>query len=284
MASPRRATHSEAPTETYLRLATTSKAAKVAQGLVSGRYLVGEAGSSPGHRWVVPSAALDDELVIVEPEGEESASTEHALGGLVLALEGGAITSAVSEAALRSFLRAVEHSGADIELVLDSVASALEQAPKGGALTQGEADFVEKFGGLSDSGGERFSELIAAQAAKDARAFLGTEEVASLLGISDSRVRHRRLAGDIIAYRSGRDLRFPRWQFAPTGKGTQMLPHATQVAKAAESMHPAELAGRMTTPQRSLILNGNPVTPAQWLAEGGPIEHAVETILDDQAW
>lgn len=95
---------------------------------------------------------------------------------------------------------------------------------------------------------------------------LSVREVAELLGVSDSRIRQRAVGRSLLVIRATEGLRFPRFQFPDNAE----LPGWDQVAPhfPAEA-HPVGVARFMQTPVVDLEIEGQPVTPIQWLAEGG---------------
>jgi len=98
-------------------------------------------------------------------------------------------------------------------------------------------------------------------------------------------VRHRAGARILETTKFGRELRYPLWQFVPgTGK-TELLPHLTEIRAAIRpDVHPAEVAALMTTPQESLTIRGEWVTPREWLRTGGAVEPVIELLQSDYAW
>lgn len=193
------------------------------------------------------------------------------------------------DAAFDRFSVVASRVGADPATILDYIAEKLEaEAPAHGAtLPESERRYIEQFGGLrSRSAAEAaFGDLVARQAGIDATRFESTKGVASLLRIDESRVRHRRGAGDLIAYRMGRDLKYPLWQLVAGPDGFVPLPGLRRLASALPpNMHPAEIAGRMSTPQAELRINGQSVSPRDWLIAGGEPDALREVFEDEHTW
>lgn len=106
---------------------------------------------------------------------------------------------------------------------------------------------------------------------------LDASEVAEALGVSDSRVRQKRLAGELWALRTGDGWVYPVLQFE-TIDDNQMrqIRGFTQVFKALPAdLHPVAVEGFFRTPQPNLFLD-RPLTPLEWLKSGADIETAVE--------
>jgi hypothetical protein len=188
-----------------------------------------------------------------------------------------------------AFSRATQDAGVNPTEVLQAVTATLAARGEGSLLPEGEAAFLQQVGDLAEGdtpeSARRYSQLVAEQSARDAARFISTDEVADLLGIDPSRVRHRRRAGDLIAHKTARDLRFPMWQFMVTGEGNAPLPGIHRLAESVPAaIHPAELAGIMTTPQPRLSVSGEPRTPHDWLASGGATDAVIELLEDDIEW
>ena len=194
-----------------------------------------------------------------------------------------------TQAAFDKFSATAARIGADPALILDFITDRLqdETPARQGLLPDAEARYIEQFAGLNTAAAIRpsFGEIVARQAAIDATRFATTHEVAKILGIDESRVRHRRGAGDLIAHKLGRGLRYPLWQFTPGQPHSVPLPGlAKLVAILPPQMHPAEIAGRMLTPQAELMIGGRPVSPREWLIAGGQMDAMQEVFDDDQPW
>jgi hypothetical protein len=95
---------------------------------------------------------------------------------------------------------------------------------------------------------------------------LSMADVADLLGVDQSRVRHRIADGALYPVRVGRANRLPAWQFAE-GRALDALRDV--LAALPDDLHPLEVAGFFTTPQPELTLNGTSTSPREWLAAGG---------------
>lgn len=103
------------------------------------------------------------------------------------------------------------------------------------------------------------------------------EEVATGLGIGASRVRQKRLAGELWAIRDGQTWVFPVMQFETGDNGgpTRQVRGLEQVLKALpRDLHPVAVAGFLRTPQAELF-HDRPLPPIEWLRAGGDIDRAV---------
>ncbi|EHK87052.1 hypothetical protein SZMC14600_12333 [Saccharomonospora azurea SZMC 14600] len=98
-------------------------------------------------------------------------------------------------------------------------------------------------------------------------------EAASLLGVDDSRIRHRLKEGRLTGWKAQGGWRLPAWQFTPSG----VLPGLDVVLRSVPEDQPAlVVAAFMSTPQTELVINGRPATPRQWLLAGGDPEYVAE--------
>ena len=113
----------------------------------------------------------------------------------------------------------------------------------------------------------------AVQAACTLARSLSTRQVATLLGRTTTTIT--RAAGrTLYAYREGRSLRFPTWQFH---EGRPIPGLATVVPALHEGLTPATIEARMTTSDPELL---DGATPAQWLIAGGDPAAVVQQLSD----
>jgi hypothetical protein len=150
--------------------------------------------------------------------------------------------------------------------------------PWAASLTEDEArlldgaDFAEDRDAFVAAGAE-----IAGQRAHLAVTAFTTEEVATGLGVSASRVRQKRLAGELWAIADGQSWLFPVLQFETGDNGgpTRQVRGLDRVFKALpDDLHPVAVAGFLRTPQLDLF-HGRAMTPVQWLRDGGDVDQAV---------
>jgi excisionase family DNA binding protein len=93
-------------------------------------------------------------------------------------------------------------------------------------------------------------------------------EVAKVIGVDTSRVRHRLAAGRLSGWKDRGGWRLPAWQFTKAG----VLPGLEVVlGSVPDDQPPLVVAAFIATPQPDLLLDGEPATPRQWLlATGDP--------------
>lgn len=135
-----------------------------------------------------------------------------------------------------------------------------------------DADFVEDRDAFVAAGAE-----IAGHTAHLAVTAFTADEVGTGLGISASRVRQKRLAGELWAIPDGHTWVFPVLQFETDDNGapTRQVRGLDRVFKALPAdLHPVAVAGFLRTPQPDLF-HGRPLTPVEWLRDGGDVNQAV---------
>ena len=94
---------------------------------------------------------------------------------------------------------------------------------------------------------------------------LSVGRVAELLGVDPSRIRHRLAERSIYGIRLRSGWRIPVFQF----EGGQLLPGIDLVLPSLpEDMHPLEMVGWFTTPNPDLVMDGEAVSPRDWLHLG----------------
>lgn len=97
---------------------------------------------------------------------------------------------------------------------------------------------------------------------------LTATEAASLLNVSDSRVRQLISSGGVVTIPNSDGHLLPAWQFA----GGRLVPGLPDLIEAIDDVHPLTLASFMTLPDVDLEVEGQPVSPLQWLLGGGDVE------------
>jgi hypothetical protein len=183
---------------------------------------------------------------------------------------------------------AARDQGRDAEtfraLMAESMRLLGERHPRGSALTADRARYLVASGAYTQEQIDRAEEAIASGALTELEQTgrlrgvtesLSTGEVAALLGVDTSRVRHRQAAGLLYSFLVGRHRRYPSWQF--TDRDPKVLPHLPALVAfigAADLQH-GTVTGVMATPQESLVApsrgadaHDTRMTPAEWLAEG----------------
>lgn len=164
------------------------------------------------------------------------------------------------------------------------------QAPPDAAasrLTTAEEQVLHEHGGIGESLGD--DETVRAAVLRSAssnlaaltRESLSVEQVAKLLFVDASRVRHRVRDRALYAFKIGAALRLPTWQLDEH----EPIPGLRAVLAALPAdLHPLEVVGFMTTPDPDLEVAEEPLTPREWLVGGGDIRAVVELIEHADAW
>lgn len=101
-----------------------------------------------------------------------------------------------------------------------------------------------------------------------------TREVATALGVNDSRVRQRRIARTLWAIDNNGSWVFPVLQFEsdPRIGATGQIRGLDQVLSALpRDLHPVAVAGFLRTSHPDLALDDCPRTPLEWLRSGGDV-------------
>lgn len=105
---------------------------------------------------------------------------------------------------------------------------------------------------------------------------LSVEDAAALLKVSAGRVRQRLASGELVAVRGpGGSSVVPRWQI---GDGRVVPALDVVLADVAPDVHPLTLARYMASPNPDLLLEDEPVSPAEWLLSGGQPEPVTELL------
>jgi hypothetical protein len=109
-------------------------------------------------------------------------------------------------------------------------------------------------------------------------------EVADLLGVSDSRVRQRRADRTLWAIEDAGGWVFPALQFEDVDGRRRQIRHLDQVLPAIPTdIHPLAVARLLSSSQPDLVVDAHPVSPLQWLRDGGDLR-AVRKIVDAADW
>ncbi|MBU8820395.1 helix-turn-helix domain-containing protein [Mycolicibacterium goodii] len=151
------------------------------------------------------------------------------------------------------------------------------QQPRAAALTDAEAhlldraDFTEDYEVLASVGIG-----TAGSAARLGVTAFTVNEVAVGLGVSVSRIRQKRLAKELWAINVADQWLYPALQFETGPDGpVRQVPGLNKVFQALPAgLHPVAVAGFLSTQQPALF-RGRPMTPLQWLREGGAVHDVV---------
>lgn len=206
---------------------------------------------------------------------------------------------AASDEVSKGVAALLEAAGGDQEQVLallrETTRAVEERRVRPDSMTQAQADFLVKSGSMTaEELAEDDAEVARGDLAEAERQTelepiiqsIGTVEAGELLGIDETRVRHRKGKGLLYAFKSDQSLRFPLWQFvdAPNPK-QRVLPGLSAVVKSIpETMHPASVLGFMTTPQDDLLVDDEAVTPIEWLTGGGDPKEVVDLLSERDRW
>lgn len=186
----------------------------------------------------------------------------------------------------RGILRSVEELHSEAQRMLDAMLITL---PVGRGRKQPERGFTERELSVLREGGltfdaSRYGEQISSTASKHAAILassLTVREVASLLGVSEGRIRQKISAGSLYAVRvQGGERRLPRFQFSERGAIAGMEEVMREVS---EGVHPVALQNFFLSPNPDLHLDAEeeiPITPRDWLLSGGSPE-AVAVLARD---
>jgi hypothetical protein len=113
-------------------------------------------------------------------------------------------------------------------------------------------------------------------------------EVASGVGVKESRIRQRRLARTLWAVDINRAWVYPAVQFdLDTVNGRRTLKQVRgleQILPALPTdLHPTAVAGFLLTPQQELRIDNRPCTVRDWLHSGGTVD-AVLRLIEIEEW
>lgn len=132
------------------------------------------------------------------------------------------------------------------------------------------SEFLKNYGGIPEiaTPAQVQAAAVARQAVTTAQS-LTTNQVARLLGVDSSRVRHRILQGRLYAVPGGtRQRRLPSWQFA----NSEVLPGLPELLAALPTdLHPVEIAGFMLARHPELGVADRTVSPRDWLLHQGDV-------------
>lgn len=146
------------------------------------------------------------------------------------------------------------------------------------SLTHAEEDALREAGSLqhampawADRASTR-TELWLMQVLSDA---LSVKDAAGLLGVTEGRVRQRLTARTLLGVERSGGWLLPRFQFSETSE----LPGLAEVLPAfPRDSHPAAVYAFLTRPSADLELEGEPLSPQDWLSSGGASSVVVDLV------
>ncbi|MDI9916845.1 hypothetical protein [Rhodococcus sp. IEGM 1379] len=160
--------------------------------------------------------------------------------------------------------------------ILEGLAS--ERSATAPVLSAHDAQILDKAGFVADP-------LAAASARVDrdirmqnlVHASLSIPEAAERLGVTPARIRQILAEHKLWAFTSGRNRLLPPAQFTSAGQ----VPHLDQIVSLLEvDMHPLSVQALLTTPQQSLIVEGEPVSIVAWLTGCAGTEDDISQAAD----
>lgn len=171
------------------------------------------------------------------------------------------------------------------------LASDLREAPDASAsgLTANEESVLAHHGGIErsapdDAGSVARATLRAfsSNLAEETRTSISVQQAAEQLDVDASRVRHRLRDRALYGFKIGSSIRLPLWQF---GQGGAPIPGLRAVLAALpEGLHPLETQGFMSAPDPGLTIGDEPVSPRDWLAQGGDVNVVTRATADLDRW
>lgn len=163
--------------------------------------------------------------------------------------------------------------------LLESAADAAERHATLGVLPASEREQWAAVGARFDerARGDNDQVLLGAFGVLLAQSVVGDAAMAERLGVDKSRVSQRVAEGSLYAFVAGDDRCFPLWQLA----GGRPLPGLKVVVNVMDpSLHPLSVQHWFTSPNVDLEVDGQPVSPAAWLATGGASQTVAALVAD----
>lgn len=156
--------------------------------------------------------------------------------------------------------------------------------PWAASLTAEEARLFDAAGFVEDP--DAYTEIAVDAIAHMARLIstaYTSSEVASGLGVNESRIRQRRLARTLWAIDDNGAWVYPVVQFDVVKvEGRDVLKQVRgldQVLPALPTdLHPTAVAGFLLTPQQELAIDGQPRAVRDWLSSGGAVEPVLRLV------
>lgn len=114
-------------------------------------------------------------------------------------------------------------------------------------------------------------------------ATLTAEEAADWLGISEPQLHALIAAGDVVAFVSDGELRYPAWQFTED-PAQPVLPGMARLTPAwGDEKHPATILGFMYNACLEVPGTDDTFTPIEWLTLGGDVQVVLDQ-LEAASW
>lgn len=161
----------------------------------------------------------------------------------------------------------------------DVVAALNERTRKdmGASLPAQDREFWDRHAGISAT-----DQDVARAAASnaDAKALMDSSaltalDVAKLLGLSATTVRHYKSDKKLYSYMVNGRLVFPTWQF--NNRANKPIPGLKDILQTLpKDLHPQSVAGFFLAPQPDLVLHGEPASVKEWLEAGGSARAVLE--------
>ncbi len=168
--------------------------------------------------------------------------------------------------------RTAARFGLPADALLDALAASIvDVSDESAGLPQTELEVLHEAGisldgSLTDPSGAGQVALGLAKAQRFREEALTVAEAATLLKVSDSRVRQLVSAGAVLTIPNGDGGHLlPAWQFV----GGRLLPGLTELGDVVAGLHPLTLAGFMVRRDVDLEVDGESVSPIEWLVAGG---------------
>lgn len=172
----------------------------------------------------------------------------------------------------------------------DELARDLRGAPDAAAsgLTDQESAVLAEHGGIvgstgrgAKSVGRAMLRAYSSNLAEQTRTSISVPQAAQLLHVDASRIRHRLRDRALYGFKIGSSLRLPLWQFDDDAP----IPGLRAVlAVLPPELHPLEVAGFMTTPDRDLSIGDEPTSPGRWLTHGGDAGVVCDLVAQLDTW
>lgn len=172
------------------------------------------------------------------------------------------------------------------DLQIADLVAALQVMPVGrpsaAKLPQRDATLLDQAGFTEDSAA--YAQVVIDAVAHTAllvTTAASAREVATALGVNDSRIRQRRIARTLWAIDHNGQWVFPVLQFEsdPKTGATRQIRGLDQVLAALpRDLHPTAVAGFLRAPHPDLALDEHPRTPLEWLRSGGDVARVLRLV------